>query len=116
MRLPISIYTGWISVATIANVSAALVSSGFDGYLPGNVLGPQYWFALMVAAATVLGLLAAIWRYDVAYALVIVWSFVGITIALGSQPESIVTDLLASVGAVVVLVGIVLGRARRARE
>lgn len=115
VRLPISIYTGWISVATIANVAAALVSIGFSGFVSGNLLGPQFWFVLVVAAAVALGLLAAIWRRDAAYGLVIVWSLVGITVALGPQPEAGALDLLAAAAAVIVAVGVVLGQARRKR-
>lgn len=113
VRLPISIYTGWISVATIANIAAALVSSGFDGYLAGGVLGPEYWFALVVAAAVTLGLLASLRRRDVAYALVVVWSLVGIVAALAPQTGVAIAILVAATGALLVALGVVLALIRR---
>ena len=116
VRVPFSIYLGWISVATVANVSVALVASGFDGYLPGNILGPQYWFVLMVTIATVLGLLGAIWRRDPAFGLVFVWAFAGIAVNLGPQPEYAYLDLFVSIAAVIVAVGVVIGLVRRARQ
>jgi translocator protein len=116
VRVPFSIYLGWISVATIANISVALVASGFDGYLPSNILGPQYWFVLMVTIATVLGLLAAVWRRDAAFAMVFVWAFAGIAVNLGPQPDYAYLDLFVSAAAVVVALGALVGLTRRRGE
>ncbi len=116
VRVPFSIYLGWISVATIANVSVALVASGFYGYLPGNILGPQYWFVLMVTIATVLGLLSAFWRRDAAFALVFVWAFAGIAVNLGPQPNYAGLDLFVSIAAVVVALGAVYALVKRTRQ
>jgi hypothetical protein len=32
VHVPFSVYFGWITIASIANVSAALVSVGWDGF------------------------------------------------------------------------------------
>jgi hypothetical protein len=74
VRLPFSIYLGWISVATIANVSQVLSSSGWGGW----GISDATWAVIMTALATVLGLLM-VWREgEIPYALVLVWAFVGI--------------------------------------
>ena len=50
--LPFSIYLGWISVATIANLSAVLYQWGWTG----GPLAPEIWTAIMVVVAGVLGI------------------------------------------------------------
>ncbi len=74
VRLPFSIYLGWISVATIANASILFSHLGWDGE-PG---GPQFWAAIVIAAAVAIGILAVVKRRDFAFALVIVWALFGI--------------------------------------
>lgn len=100
VRVPMSIYTGWISVATIANISAALVSSGWQG----GALGPRFWTIVVLLAGTALGLLATWLRRDVAYALVIVWAFAGIAVA---RPQETLIVWGALLGAGIVVLGIV---------
>jgi hypothetical protein len=74
VRLPFSVYLGWISVATIANASILFSHLGWDGE-PG---GPQLWAAIVIAAAVAIGVLALVKRRDFALALVIVWALFGI--------------------------------------
>jgi hypothetical protein len=100
VRVPFSIYTGWISVATIANLSAAFVSSGWQG----GALGPRFWTVIVLLAGTALGLLATWLRRDVAYALVVIWAFIGIAVA---RPQETLVMWVAILGATVVAVGIV---------
>ena len=72
--IPFSIYLGWISVATIANITDLLYVLKWDGF----GVAPQMWAVVMLVVATVLALAMALTRADVAYLLVLVWSFAGI--------------------------------------
>lgn len=72
--LPFSVYLGWISVATIANVTTLLVSFGWNG----GFLAPEYWTAVMIAVATILGVLAVFKKQDIFFTLVIIWALWGI--------------------------------------
>jgi len=75
VRLPFSIYLGWISVATIANVTQVLFFFEWGGW----GISPAVWAVIMLAIATILGMLM-LWREnDVAYVLVLVWAFIGIS-------------------------------------
>ena len=76
-HLPFSIYLGWLSVATIANVSAALVDSGWSG----APLSAAVWTVVVLLVATALGLYFGMVRRDAAYVLVLVWAFGGIAAA-----------------------------------
>lgn len=77
--LPMSIYLGWISVATIANVSALLVLSNWDGF----GIAATTWTIIMLMIATILGNVMLILREDLAYAAVLIWAFVGIYVKSG---------------------------------
>lgn len=106
VRLPFSIYLGWISVATIANISGALLHAGWGGWGVGDVT----WTVIVLVVATGLGY-AMLWReHDLAYALVLVWAFVGIAVAQRSEPVVSSTALAA---AAVVAVGIAWTSVRR---
>ncbi len=72
--VPFGLYLGWISVATIANVSDVLWINGWSAW----GVAPQLWTAVMLGAATVLGAAVVRRRHDVAFPLVLAWAFVGI--------------------------------------
>jgi translocator protein len=74
VRVPFSVYLGWITVATVANATQLLYFLGWNG----GALGPEVWTVIMLAVAVVLAWLMAITRRDIAYLLVLVWAFIGI--------------------------------------
>jgi len=76
VRLPFSLYLGWISVATVANFSQVLYYVNWNGF---GISGPA-WAAIMTAVATLLGVLMAWRERDIAYVGVLVWAFIGIAI------------------------------------
>ena len=76
VHLPFSIYLGWITVATIANVTALLSYWDWSGW----GISPEAWTVIMLAIATVVGGLMSFTRGDIAYALVLIWAFAGIAI------------------------------------
>jgi hypothetical protein len=74
--IPFSVYLGWITVATVANVTDWLYDIGWGGL----GVAPQVWAVMMLAAACLIGLGMALTRRDAAYLLVLVWSFIGIAL------------------------------------
>lgn len=77
---PFSVYLGWISVATIANVTDLLWDWGWNGW----GISPEVWAATMLFVALLLTGLMLITRRDVAFALVFVWAAVGIAVKQSS--------------------------------
>jgi hypothetical protein len=75
-RLPFSIYLGWITVATVANVTDVL------DYLKWNAFGiaPEIWMGIVLLAVLVIAALMNFNRRDIAYAAVILWALAGISI------------------------------------
>ncbi len=74
VRVPFSIYLGWITVATVANATALL------DYLKWNAFGipAEIWMVIILAAVLVISVLMSLTRRDVAYTLVILWALAGI--------------------------------------
>ncbi len=73
-RLPISIYLGWITVATVANATSLLDFLQWDGF----GLAPEIWMVIMLGVVLILTALMNFTRRDVAYASVILWALAGI--------------------------------------
>ena len=80
--IPFSVYLGWITVATVANVSTWLVSIGWDGF----GIAPQVWAVIMIVVASLLGALMAVLRRDSGYILVLAWAFAGIVLKQADSP------------------------------
>ncbi len=108
VRVPFSIYLGWITVATVANASQLLYNLGWSGW----GIAPQAWAAIMLAVAVVLGVLMALTRSDAAYLGVLVWAFIGIALKHAATPI-VAISAWAATGIVVLLVLILAGRLLR---
>jgi hypothetical protein len=76
VRLPFSIYLGWITVATVANVTSLLDFLKWDGF----GIAPEIWMGIVLAAVLVIAALMNFTRRDVAYAAVILWALAGISV------------------------------------
>jgi hypothetical protein len=76
VRLPFSVYLGWITVATVANVTSLL------DYLKWNRFGiaPEVWMVIVLSVVLVITALVIFTRRDLAYALVILWALAGISV------------------------------------
>jgi benzodiazapine receptor len=82
VHLPFSVYLGWITIASIANVAVTLVSIGWAGF----GISPTTWATLVVAVALVVSVVVLATRKDLAYALVIIWALVGIAAKQSGYP------------------------------
>jgi hypothetical protein len=80
--IPFSIYLGWISVATITNITALLYDWKWDGF----GIAPPFWAVLMLIAASWISLAMALTRADIPFLCVITWSFAGIAIKQSAVP------------------------------
>lgn len=74
VKLPFVFYLSWICVATIANVSALLVSLQWEG----GWLAPEVWTIVMTAVATLLGVIIAGREQTPSFLLVLMWALWGI--------------------------------------
>jgi len=102
VRLPFSIYLGWVTVATIANATQLLDYLNWDGW----GIAPQAWAVIMLIAATLITLAVSFTRGDVAYVLVIVWALAGIAV---KHSDTLLVAISAWVAAGVVLLSLLIG-------
>jgi hypothetical protein len=107
VQVPFSIYLGWITVATIANVAAVGNWAGVSTF----GLAPQ----AVAAAVLVVGLLIAVTNLlrtgDIAFGLVIVWAYVGIVVKEAAALTPYV-PLVAGASALIVAVMVAAAAAR----
>lgn len=83
VNFPFSLYLGWITVATIANVTALLDYLKWNGW----GIAPEVWTAIMLTAAVIIAGLMLLTRRDSTYLLVLVWAFVGIAVKHSATPS-----------------------------
>jgi hypothetical protein len=76
VKAPFSIYFGWITVATIANITTYLVSINWDGF----GLQDSLWTILVLIFGAVIGLLGILRERNLFYGLVFIWAYIGILI------------------------------------
>ena len=80
--VPFGVYLGWISVATIANITDYLYFIGWDGF----GISPQAWAVIMLTVASLVGLAMALKRRDAGYLFVLAWAFAGIALKQAAAP------------------------------
>ncbi|WP_075619012.1 TspO/MBR family protein [Paenisporosarcina indica] len=105
-RLPISIYLGWIFVATIVNISYVLTVYQWDGW----GLSDPLWAVIMMTIGTAVALHIRFHYFDVWVVYVFIWAYIGIIVHNGLD------ELLVSTASLflcaVMLVGIIFIKKR----
>jgi len=99
VHVPFSVYLGWITIASIANVAVTLVSVNWDGF----GIGPETWAALIIIVALLITILVTVTRKDVAYGLVIIWALVGIAV---KQSENQTIVMITEISAIIVAIAL----------
>ncbi|MBD2844092.1 tryptophan-rich sensory protein [Paenibacillus sp. IB182496] len=109
LRLPFSVYLGWISVATIVNITVVLYAAGWDGF----GLSGELWTMLLLGAGTLLAAVIGIAYRDPTYMLVFVWAFAAISIKQRDASPDVAAVALAAAALILLLAIAVLIRALR---
>jgi benzodiazapine receptor len=91
---PFMVYMGWISVATIANITALFVAYHWSGF----GLSEMYWSAIMIFIALLLALVMIKKYQVVSFALVVAWAFWGIHAKQGGTYAFIESITTISIG------------------
>ena len=109
VRLPFSIYLGWISVATIANASDVFSWAGFTGCgIPDTT-----WVVALSVVAALLSVGLSFRFRDTGYAAVTVWALIGIIVKQAPY-RPIVIGCWVAIG--LTIVGLAAGFAVRPRR
>ncbi len=71
IRAPFSIYFGWITVATIANVTVFLVSIGWDGF----GISESILMSIILLVGATIGIIRMHKDKNIPYGLVLIWAY-----------------------------------------
>lgn len=98
-KIPFGVYFGWITVATIANITGFLVSIGWNGFGLSEIV----WMVLVL----LVGFIITTWRMhkdgNLAYGLVPVWAYFGIWLkhtapsGFNNSYSTIITTVIACI-------------------
>jgi hypothetical protein len=106
--VPFSVYLGWISVATVANVTQLLTFLNWGGW----GIGPVAWAVVMLLVAAGIAVLMSVRHASVSYAAVFVWAYAGIAVKHSGTPA---VGITAAVLAGVILLALLINLPRRRR-
>ena len=105
-RIPFSLLSGWLSVATIVNISKFLRNMGVTNILGINQVG---WTNTLLVVGCILAILFTIIRNDILYPLVFIWGYIAIAVQNKDINSIIYT---ASATCVIIIIGIIYGKLR----
>ena len=101
--MPLSVYLGWLSVATIANTASVL---NYLGRSPGIPIPIQEtWTAAVIVVAFLITFLMLVRRRDFAFGFVVIWATLGIAAKQMASPLIYYTAMGA---AIIILVLIII--------
>ncbi|WP_417238853.1 tryptophan-rich sensory protein [Bizionia sp.] len=99
---PFVFYSGWVTVASIANISSYLVKTEWDGF----GVAPVTWTFSMIGIATIINLLVTWQRNMREFALVGAWALIAIAVANKPDQETIYITAIIAAGVLIVSSGI----------
>ena len=109
-RIPFSLLSGWLSVATIVNISKFLRNMGIINILG---IGEVGWTNIILVVGCVLAIIFTIIRNDVVYPLVFILGY----IAIGVQNKGITSILYTSIAmCIVIVIGIIYSKIRKNKQ
>ena len=76
VRLPFSVYFGWLTVAVIANITTFIVSLNWNRF----GFPDQMWAIIILLVGAAIGIIRTFKDRGVAYGLVLIWAYLGILI------------------------------------
>lgn len=104
VHVPFSLYTAWVTVATIANTTIMLQDLGFNG----GPIAPQIWSALIIVVGAAIAGYIIYTRRDIAFTGVIVWAYAGIVNNyLGTEIVAYTAGAMAAAVVVVLIAGLI---------
>ncbi|MFC1970516.1 hypothetical protein ACFLV0_01060 [Chloroflexota bacterium] len=110
VHLPFSVYLGWITIATIANVTALLVDLNWNRF----GLSEQFWAVAVIVVGIAIALSVLLRRQDIYYCLVVDWALLGILLKRLADSVPVQSVVVVTiVGLVLISAGILAQLARK---
>jgi hypothetical protein len=110
VHLPFSVYLGWITIATIANVTALLVDLNWNRF----GFSEQFWTVAVIIVGIIIALSILLRRQDIYYCLVVDWALLGILLKRLASPAPVQSVVIVTiVGLVSITAGILVQLVRK---
>ncbi|MFC1914992.1 hypothetical protein ACFLWK_01935 [Chloroflexota bacterium] len=110
VHLPFSIYLGWITMATIANITALLVYANWNAF----GLGEPFWAIVVITVGIGITLSVLFKRKDIFYCLVVDWSLLGILLKRLADSTPVQSVIITTiVGLMIITAGVIIQLVRR---
>ena len=111
VRVCFSVYLGWITVATIANITSLLVDINWNRF----GLSESFWTVTVIIVAIVIAFVMLFNRKDIYYVLVVDWALYGIWVKRNSVDAEPIQIIIVTVltGIALISLGIVIQLVRR---
>jgi hypothetical protein len=104
INVPFSIYTAWITVATIANTTVFLQNLGWEG----APLSAPFWSAFVIVVGAAITGFVVYTRRDIAFASVVIWAYIGIVVKYTDTALVMGTaGVMAAVVAIILIAGLI---------
>jgi hypothetical protein len=100
VHVPFSVYLGWITVATVANISIFLLKRNWDGF----GFSAEFWTVVMIAIAAAIGIYILLLRKDFFFSVVIVWALFGIISKRMADEAESMEPIILTAGAGILLI------------
>ena len=111
----VSIYVAWLSIATVASASTALVAAGWNGF----GLSPESWGVIIAIVGIALGAFLLWLFHDPLFAVVYAYAYLGIVVRQAGEVPGVVVTAAVGAGIFVILFVLSLilwrGQGREAR-
>jgi hypothetical protein len=104
IKTPFSLYSAWISVALIANITILLVKYDFKGF----GIKPEIILIIILGVATIIGGTTVILMKDLIFGFVFLWAFLGILIKHISVHKSKYISVIYSLSVFMIVIGFIL--------
>lgn len=104
IKTPFSLYTAWISVALIANITILLVKHDFNGF----GIKPEIILIIILFIATIIGATTILYMKDLIFGLVFLWAFFGILIKHISDYNRSYPSVIYSLSGFMIIISAIL--------
>jgi hypothetical protein len=96
--LPFVIYSGWVTVASVANVSSYLVKIDWNGF----GISAEIWTIIMIIIASLINIMVVFKRNMYAFAFVGAWALIAIGVANNTSLNSITLVAYCAAGLLII--------------
>ncbi len=114
IKFPISIYLGWVTIATVANVTAVLVTVGWSGF----GISAMMWTIIVIVVATIINSSVALSKKDIWFPLVGIWSLYGIWQKRGLEVNrvNVMIQYASLIAIAVIAISVIITLVMKARK